>query len=93
MPRQPLPAKREVGRIACPWETMGTTAKPAGGGGGEAGEAGGASAYDTYKGLLTLAKTHAAASGQAAATKGTCKRCGATGHLTFQCRVLAEAGS
>eukprot|EP00667_Euglena_gracilis_P020855 EG_transcript_22677 len=63
------------------WQTMGATAKPA-----AEGQAAGSSAYDTYKGLLSLAKTHAAAAGQVAATKGTCKRCGATGHLTFQCR-------
>ena len=34
---------------------------------------------ESYKGLLSLAKTHAAAAGQVAATKGTCKRCGAAG--------------
>jgi len=45
-------------------------------------------AYDNYQGLLALARlTHSNSS----AVRGTCKKCGGVGHLTFQCRNHLKA--
>jgi len=40
-------------------------------------------AYENYQGLLALARL---TGGSNISQRGTCKRCGGVGHLTFQCR-------
>jgi len=40
-------------------------------------------AYENYQGLLALARL---TGGNNISQRGTCKRCGGVGHLTFQCR-------
>ena len=48
----------------------------------------GESAYDSFQGLLALAKLTGSS---ADVTRGSCKKCNRVGHLTFQCRNFLTA--
>lgn len=48
----------------------------------------GASAYDSFQGLLALAKMTGSG---ATESRGACKKCNRVGHLTFQCRNFLSA--
>ena len=48
----------------------------------------GESAYDSFQGLLALAKLTGS---NADVTRGSCKKCNRVGHLTFQCRNFLTA--
>eukprot|EP00026_Physarum_polycephalum_P013104 Phypoly_transcript_13474.p1 GENE.Phypoly_transcript_13474~~Phypoly_transcript_13474.p1 ORF type:complete len:127 (+),score=18.84 Phypoly_transcript_13474:41-421(+) len=45
--------------------------------------------YDNFQGLLAMARLTGGSS--AANVKGSCRKCGGAGHLTFQCRNYLKA--